>query len=369
MACIELRKIQQIKQCKTNHTSQLSTGMHLSRPKLLGNRRALDDLSFGDSSQSKTMYIKQYETYCFIGSTTASTIQIIFLLAMRIWHISHMFPRASQHSYGYHTGQAPPDLHQQGYVMFPYQATNHTVLLSELFSVKQWSSQAPHLVLSFLSFASSLPGHDNHLKTKNWHIGGISILKFKPCQIVSALQSEDCRCSFVEGVPCDHSSHPISKNYYHWKSLCPVASPIQIWALPSRNLFNKQFSLDSVEAFPPSYVMRCGCKMHTWFFNICTFFNHHIPTIFPNNCSWALPTAFFISHFKSIGPQFLSSWRHPIQTSLPKHKSIHWRFRYLCWIFANSLGSQIHEVVIAYMAQQKMLQSYIYIYIHKYNNK
>lgn len=125
-----------------------------------------------------------------------------------------MFPRASQHSYGYHTGQVPPDLHQKGYVMLPYQATNHTVLLSELFSVQQWSSQAPHLVLSFLSFASSLPGHDNHLKTKNWHIGGISILKFKPCQIVSALQSEDCRCSFVEGVPCDHSSHPISKNYY-----------------------------------------------------------------------------------------------------------------------------------------------------------
>ena len=106
--------------------------------------------------------------------------------------------------------------------------------------------------------------------------------------------------------------------------------------------------------------------MHTWFFNICTFFNHHIPTIFPNNCSWALPTAFFISHFKSIGPQFLSSWRHPIQTSLPKHKSIHWRFRYLSWIFANSLGSQIHEVVIAYMAQQKMLQSTLHIYIYIY---
>lgn len=88
MACIELRKIQQIKHCKNNHTSQLSTGMHLSRPKLLGNRRALDDLSFGDSSQSKTMYITQYETYCFIGSITAGTIQIIFLLAMRIWHIT-----------------------------------------------------------------------------------------------------------------------------------------------------------------------------------------------------------------------------------------------------------------------------------------
>lgn len=117
--------------------------------------------------------------------------------------------------------------------------------------------------------------------------------------------------------------------------------------------------------------MRCACNMHISFLNMCTFFNHHIiyyhiPQQLQLGSAHCLLHQPLQKHRTSI-----SSWGHPIRTSLPKHKSIHWRFRYPCWMFANSLGSQIHELVIAYgstkdVAKQTHIYSIYYIQYNKY---